>query len=56
MRVVQVEMDNGLVRVIFSNPGGDVIGIKYNGIDNLLAIKNDENNRGYVRTYLLEYN
>ncbi|KAF3439170.1 hypothetical protein FNV43_RR17445 [Rhamnella rubrinervis] len=43
----QVAMDNGLVRVIFSNPGGDVIGIKYNGIDNLLAINNEESNRGY---------
>lgn len=44
--VIQVVMDNGLVRVIFSNPGGDVIGIKYNGIDNLLSIENERSDRG----------
>ncbi|KAM1052977.1 hypothetical protein FF1_000503 [Malus domestica] len=43
----QVVMDNGIVRLTFSYPGGDVIGIKYKGIDNLLEIKNQENNRGY---------
>lgn len=43
----QVVLDNGLVQVTFSNPGGDVIGIKYNGIDNLLEINNEETNRGY---------
>lgn len=43
----QVVLDNGLVQVTFSNPGGDVVGIKYNGIDNLLEINNAETNRGY---------
>ncbi|XP_015890516.4 uncharacterized protein LOC107425105 [Ziziphus jujuba] len=43
----QVVMDNGVVRVTFSNPGGDVIGIKYNGIDNLLTTDEEESNRGY---------
>ncbi|PON97078.1 Rhamnogalacturonate lyase [Trema orientale] len=42
-----VIMDNGLVEITFSNPGGDVIGIKYNGINNLLEIHNKRNNRGY---------
>ncbi|KAM1223200.1 hypothetical protein TB2_010495 [Malus domestica] len=42
-----VELNNGIVRVTFSNPGGDVIGIQYKGIDNLLDIKNPPSNRGY---------
>lgn len=43
----EVILDNGLVRVTFSKPGGDVIGIKYEGIDNLLETDNIESNRGY---------
>ncbi|KAJ4714593.1 Rhamnogalacturonate lyase family protein [Melia azedarach] len=43
----QVVMNNGLVQVTFSNPEGEVIGIKYRGIDNVLEIENDEDNRGY---------
>lgn len=39
-------MDNGLVQLTFSKPGGDLVGIKYNGINNLLAIHNHENDRG----------
>ncbi|EXC11824.1 hypothetical protein L484_009236 [Morus notabilis] len=42
-----VILDNGLVELSFSNPGGDVIGIKYNGITNLLEIHNKKSNRGY---------
>ncbi|XP_055959712.1 uncharacterized protein LOC126654761 [Mercurialis annua] len=42
-----VVIDNGIIQVTFSNPGGDVIGIKYKGIDNVLEIQNEENNRGY---------
>ncbi|CAN6714641.1 unnamed protein product [Malus baccata var. baccata] len=42
-----VELNNGIVRVKFSNPGGDVIGIQYKGIDNLLETKNHPSNRGY---------
>ena len=41
-----VIMENDKVQLIFSNPGGDVIGIKYNGINNLLEIHNKDTNRG----------
>lgn len=44
-------MDNGIVQVTLSNPEGIVTGIRYNGIDNLLEIRNDEDNRGYVVMY-----
>ncbi|XP_050378751.1 probable rhamnogalacturonate lyase B isoform X1 [Argentina anserina] len=40
-------MDNGIVQVKLSNPGGIVTGIQYNGIDNLLEVLNEEANRGY---------
>ncbi|GLT60573.1 hypothetical protein SLA2020_333340 [Shorea laevis] len=42
-----VVMDNGILQVTLSNPAGIVTGIRYNGIDNLLEIVNDESNRGY---------
>ncbi|KAL6221240.1 hypothetical protein ACLB2K_008992 [Fragaria x ananassa] len=42
-----VVLDNKLVQVTFSRPGGDVIGIRYGGIDNLLETNNEEGNRGY---------
>ena len=40
-------MDNGILQVTISNPDGIVTGIQYNGIDNLLAVENDEADRGY---------
>ncbi|KAL5074050.1 hypothetical protein RYX36_013034 [Vicia faba] len=42
-----VIMDNGIVQVNISNPEGHVIGIQYNGIDNLLEVQNKESDRGY---------
>lgn len=44
----KVVIDNGIVQVNFSSPGGDVIGIKYKEMDNVLETKNYENNRGYA--------
>ncbi|GLT93697.1 hypothetical protein SLE2022_114760 [Rubroshorea leprosula] len=42
-----VIVDNGIVQVTLSKPGGIVTGIRYDGIDNLLEIRNKETNRGY---------
>ncbi|KAK6116097.1 hypothetical protein DH2020_008366 [Rehmannia glutinosa] len=42
-----VTMENGILRVTLSKPDGIVTAIKYNHIDNLLEIANDESNRGY---------
>lgn len=44
-------MDNGLVKVYFSNPGGFVTRIQYSGIDNLLEDLNEMKNRGYIFIY-----
>ncbi|KAK3016424.1 hypothetical protein RJ639_006191 [Escallonia herrerae] len=42
-----VVVDNGLIKVTFSSPGGMITGIEYNGIDNILEETNKESNRGY---------
>ncbi|KAJ4962148.1 hypothetical protein NE237_022087 [Protea cynaroides] len=42
-----VVMDNGPLQVTLSKPQGIVTNIKYNGIDNLLEPRNEEENRGY---------
>jgi len=51
---VQVVMENGILKVTLSNPGGIVTGIQYNDIDNLLEVLNDESNRGYINKYTLQ--
>ncbi|KAL3504972.1 hypothetical protein ACH5RR_034813 [Cinchona calisaya] len=42
-----VVMDNGILQITISKPAGIVTGICYKGIDNLLEVLNDEENRGY---------
>ncbi|KAH9626558.1 hypothetical protein KSS87_005538 [Heliosperma pusillum] len=42
-----VVLDNGMLQVTLSKPGGIVTGISYNGIDNMLEVRNGEDNRGY---------
>lgn len=44
----QVVMDNGILLVNLSKPEGMVVGIQYQGIDNLLEVLQDETNRGYL--------
>lgn len=39
-------MDNGILQLTLSNPEGFVTGIRYNGIENVLAYTGDENDRG----------
>lgn len=41
-------MDNGILQVNLSKPEGMVVGIQYQGIDNLLEVLQDETNRGYL--------
>ncbi|KAL8166108.1 hypothetical protein V2J09_007607 [Rumex salicifolius] len=41
-----VTLDNGIVGVIISKPDGHVIGISYNGVDNILDVVNPEDDRG----------
>lgn len=43
---LQAVMDNGILRLTLSIPGGAVVGIRYNGIDNLLELNNPVYNGG----------
>ncbi|CAN6475630.1 unnamed protein product [Victoria cruziana] len=51
-----VVLDNGIVRVTLSKPGGIVTGIKYNNIDNLLQIHKEKAGGGYWDLYWNEPN
>ncbi|XP_042471341.1 uncharacterized protein LOC122053383 isoform X2 [Zingiber officinale] len=42
-----IVIDNGILQLTLTNPGGLITGIRYNGIDNLLEVINKEGNRGY---------
>ncbi|CAJ2636318.1 unnamed protein product [Trifolium pratense] len=43
----QLVVDNGIVSVTLSRPEGYILGISYNGIDNILESKLEEQDRGY---------
>jgi rhamnogalacturonan endolyase len=43
---MQVILDNGIVQVTISKPGGIITGVKYGEIENLLEYNNEETNRG----------
>jgi len=47
-----VVIDNGIVSLNLSKPEGHITGI-YNGINNVLEPKNEEDDRGCVYTYHL---
>ncbi|KAI7741682.1 hypothetical protein M8C21_002749, partial [Ambrosia artemisiifolia] len=42
-----VVIDNGIVQLTLTKPGGLVTGVQYNGLDNLLEVLNQQGNRGY---------
>ncbi|XP_019237627.1 PREDICTED: probable rhamnogalacturonate lyase B isoform X3 [Nicotiana attenuata] len=43
----QVVIDNGVFQLRLTNPGGKIIGIQYNGVDNLLELNNQSLNGGF---------
>ncbi|BBN16054.1 rhamnogalacturonan endolyase [Marchantia polymorpha subsp. ruderalis] len=47
INAVQVVLDNGTVQVIITKPGGNVAGVKYGGMDNVLDASHKESDRGY---------
>lgn len=42
-----VVLDNGILELTLSKPGGIVTRLRYGGLDNLLEVANKETNRGY---------
>ena len=50
---MQVVLDNHILQVTLSKPGGIVLCLCYGGIDNVLEIRNRETNRGYAKFSML---
>ncbi|URD73710.1 Rhamnogalacturonate lyase [Musa troglodytarum] len=44
---LQVVLDNGIVQLTLSKPGGSITGVKYHGLDNVMEVTNREDGRGY---------
>ncbi|PWA36453.1 Carbohydrate-binding-like fold [Artemisia annua] len=42
-----VVIDNGILQITLSNPEGIVTGVRYNSLDNVLEVLDNENQRGY---------
>ncbi|CAL9073995.1 unnamed protein product [Musa textilis] len=42
-----VVLDNGIVQLTLSKPGGSITGVKYHGLDNVMEVTNREDGRGY---------
>ncbi|MQL94897.1 hypothetical protein Taro_027568, partial [Colocasia esculenta] len=42
-----IVLDNGILQLTLSKPGGIITGLRYQGVDNLMETRNEETNRGY---------
>lgn len=40
-------MDNGILELTLAKPEGSVLGVKYNGVENLLSPRNGKHAKGY---------
>lgn len=46
LSVLQVVMDNGIIKVTLTNPSGSIAGIQFNGVKNLLNDSKKQEYRG----------
>lgn len=53
INATQVVLDNGTVQIIITKPGGNVAGVKYGGMDNVLDASYKDSSRGYMLSRLL---
>ncbi|QCD81965.1 Rhamnogalacturonate lyase [Vigna unguiculata] len=49
----QITVQNGIIRVTFSNPEVPILGISYNGINNMLEGRSNFKNRGVLGVLFL---